>query len=81
MHVLWCRRCTMIIQTLSWSLRLCCDHRLYDCIAAILIFAGLQIVQCGQHLRWVETLQNNYALKVHHWKHTGSRTFSRADLT
>ena len=34
----------MVIRTLSWSLKLCYGDHLYECIAAILRFAGLRVV-------------------------------------
>lgn len=56
-----------------WSMEPYRGHHLYDWIAATLAFAGLWVVLPGQYLKWVETLNTDYDMRVHNWEQEGKK--------
>ncbi|DBB04405.1 TPA: hypothetical protein ACH3X1_012889 [Trebouxia sp. C0004] len=56
-----------------WTMEPYQGHRLYDWIAATLAFAGLWVVLPGQYLKWVETLNTDYDMRIHNREQAGKK--------
>ena len=61
------------MQVQPWSMQPYHGHHLYDWLAATLSFIGLWLVLPGQYLKWVETLNTDYDMRIHNWEQLGKK--------
>ena len=59
------------MQVQPWSMQPYHGHHLYDWLAAA--FIGLWLVLPGQYLKWVETLNTDYDMRIHNWEQLGKK--------